>query len=250
MEKKKIIILIAILTVIAIISSAYLVVLNSYTLYKDSNIEVEVPYRTQFNTSEIIGLGIVYTGSTGINICINKSDSQNTYDQLKKQFKEQYKNPITQTKYKGEIYTKSESDGTNYIIILYFDNEKTIVTLKAKNLDTIIRMAETFKLAEGFDKFEEEEENNADNNYISASEAILRFESALPIGAPGATATLTTFMGRPMYKVSCSDGNYGYVDAVTGIVYDIYGQSHHSTTDHYTYDDYDYSYDSDWWDDY
>lgn len=93
--------------------------------------------------------------------------------------------------------------------------------------------------------------SSSDNDYISANEAIAIMKSASADGAPGATAVLTTYNGRPMYKVSW-EGNYAYVDAVTGTVYDKYGATentpHHDEDDSYYDDSYyddDYYYDDD-----
>ncbi|MGL6297734.1 MAG: hypothetical protein ACRC1M_01065 [Methanobacteriaceae archaeon] len=66
---------------------------------------------------------------------------------------------------------------------------------------------------------------NTSNNYIGESKAISIMKSSSPDGAPGASAVLTTFNGKPMYKVSWENGNYAYVDAVSGTVYDKYGKT-------------------------
>jgi hypothetical protein len=163
MENRMKYIIIAVVAIIAIILFAGLAVVTSSTLYKDSNIEVEVPYGTQFNITETIDVGIAYNSNTGVEIDIDKPNNQDTHDQLKKQFKEQYNAPMDQDKYNGQIYNKTENDDTTYITILYFDNEKSIVTLKAKNLDTLIKMAKTFKLAEGFNNAGWDETNTTSN---------------------------------------------------------------------------------------
>ena len=64
-----------------------------------------------------------------------------------------------------------------------------------------------------------------EDNFIGKNKAISIMKGSSPDGAPGATATLTTFKGKPMYKVSWENGNYAYVDAVTGTVYDRYGST-------------------------
>lgn len=66
---------------------------------------------------------------------------------------------------------------------------------------------------------------NTSNNYIGESKAISIMKSSSPDGSPGASAVLTTFNGKPMYKVSWQNSNYAYVDAASGTVYDRYGKT-------------------------
>jgi len=195
MEKKKTIILIMTLAVIAIIITAGLVVVNSYTLYKDHNIEVEVPYGTVFNTSEIRGLA---------------PDNINTYDQLKKQSKDRYNTPITQDKYEGNIYEGNRNDEGKYIITLYFDKEKTVVTLKATDLDTLIHMAETFQLAEGFNNSGWEEDNTQQNSNND-------HESSLPSKADWDSSSTYDDYGWDYYLDK--DGDRIYIDDYGNKVY-------------------------------
>ncbi|KZX16412.1 hypothetical protein MBCUR_00760 [Methanobrevibacter curvatus] len=65
------------------------------------------------------------------------------------------------------------------------------------------------------------------SEYIGEKKA-LEIASHVPILGKPNSASLVEFKGRQMYKVVWNDevGNYAYVDAINGTLYDSSGQSH------------------------
>lgn len=136
----------------------------------------------------------------------------------------------------GNVYKKIDKDNNDKTIYSYvnrsYDSDDVYIIFEADNLDSLKVMVETFKLK----KLDTQNITNSTNttnttnntskeNYIGEAKAISIMKSSSPDGAPGASAVLTTFQGKAMYKISWENDNYAYVDAVTGTVYDRYGKT-------------------------
>lgn len=152
-KKKKLlllIIVIAILIIASVVTAMFY--LNSYTTYKDQNIQVEVPYGTEFDIKEQVDSNVEYKSKNGIEISILTPTSDSLYNTLKETnlTNNTLRKALNTTKYNGDIYTLGNGSDTRYQIYLEFDDMKMIVAITAKDLNTVIHIANTFKILKQF----------------------------------------------------------------------------------------------------
>jgi len=123
----------------------------------------------------------------------------------------------------GSIVWKSDAGMTQILVV--DENADEGICVGAKDEKLAIKMANTVVFGpSSTTTTNSTTPSTNNNNYIGEAKA-LEIASQTPMGSDGAKATLTTFQGKPMYKVTWPDGNLLYVDAVTGTIYDKYGQT-------------------------
>ena len=204
--------------------------------YDDDRISVTVPAQTNFNISaskDDKWTFVRYNSSDDNNITIDlmkPSDNElNLYDASKKVLRKSltegsnYTELIVSDNY--TIYYDKEKK--RYATFIFDDHKKVVVLICCDNSRELIEiLAKSFVLKEfntiGLNVVDVGN-NSTNSGYIGENKAISIMKSFSPDGAPSASAVLTTFMGRPMYKVSWENNNYAFVDAVTGTVYDKFG---------------------------
>lgn len=157
MNKKIIIILIVILVLIIAIITTSIFYFDSYEKYEDQYINVELPSDMEFKINMNKSSGLIYNSSKeNTTIWIYSLEPNNflandsykiAKDEILNQMKQYEFNP-SKHNYDGVVYKiKNTTTGNStYAITLFYDDKNSIILLTSDNLDTLIHMANTFKL--------------------------------------------------------------------------------------------------------
>ena len=149
MENKYAIIIIIITIFVAIgIGTSLGTFINPYKEYKDDYIQVEIPAGEDLKVVNASNPRDYTSKNKTIEIGIMSFDKSNSYGKFGYAFcKAIVESNYTQyqmsgVNYNGTVYNSSGK----YIIFIFDDANKNIIAISGSNLETVIRMAKTFKL--------------------------------------------------------------------------------------------------------
>lgn len=149
MENKYAIIIIIITIFVAIgIGTSLGALINPYKEYKDEYMQVEIPAGEDLNVVNTSNPRDYTSKNKTIEIGILSFDKSNSYSKFGYAFcRAVVESNYTQyqmsgVNYNGAVYNSSGK----YIIFIFDDANKNIIALSSSNLETVIRMAKTFKL--------------------------------------------------------------------------------------------------------
>lgn len=242
MDDKKLYIIIGVACVIiAVLGAVSFGAITAYTSYNDTNIKLDVPQGTEFQINPTNASLNYISTNPKLNISVASIDPNNSYaNETYSKFKGDILNKLSKKKmnnsdhnYNGTIYNMSNntSNKTVYSIVLFNDTSYSIVVLSSENLNTVIKMGETFELMKPYIiklpevSNQKNSVNNGNNSYLAL---------ALLYG----------------YIMGYYDGSSSYDDYYDDSYYDDYYDDSDYDDDYEddSYDDYDY-YDYDYYDD-